>query len=103
MTAILPSSLFTPEVKESLLDSIYYQVQKLPVYRLLEPDFLSTFVRKGHLDARTTGTWQEVDQFAVFDSGKLNLYVNKDIYQELGLNAQKDQIFIVKSATKYCN
>lgn len=90
------------EMQECLLNS-YYQVKKFPVYKLLEPDFLLAFIKNGHLDARVIGAWPEVDQFAVLDSGKLYLSVNKDVYQELGLNAQQEQTYSTKKVAKYCN
>lgn len=90
-------------MKKCLSESVYYQVKNLPVARLLEKDFLSTFIKKGYLEARTIGTWRDVDQFVTLDSGVLSLSVDKDTYQELGLNGQPELVFKKKNVAKYCN
>jgi hypothetical protein len=91
------------EIQEFFLESTFYRVNKFPVHKLLEPDFLSAFVKKGHFDARTLGTWGEVDQSVVIESGKLCLSVSKDAYQELGLSGQAELISAKMLAAKYCN
>lgn len=83
-------------------DLFYYHVKNFPVYKLLEPDFLSAFIRKGHFNARTIDAWRDVDQYVVVVAGKLYLSVDKDTYQELGLNAQPELVLNRKIA-KYCN
>lgn len=90
------------EVQECIRDMSYYLVEKFPVYKLLESDFLSAFMRKGHLNARTVGSWCEVDQSVVVASGKLQLSVGKDTYQELGLSGQPEVILSKHGTAKYC-
>jgi hypothetical protein len=91
------------EIQDFFLDSTFYRVNKFPVHKLLDPDFLSAFVKKGHFDARTLGTWGEVDQSIVVESGKLHLSVCKDVYQELGLSGQAEVISSKKCPAKYGN
>lgn len=102
MTAVFPCKA-SNEIQHCLSDSVYYEVKNLPVSRLLENDFLSTFIRKGHLEARTIGTWREVDQFVSLDSGLLTLSVDRDTYQELGLDGQPEIVLTRKNVAKYCN
>ncbi|XP_057380182.1 ribonuclease P protein subunit p40-like [Daphnia carinata] len=91
ITAVLPGEISEiAEVQDYFLDSIYYRVENFPVYKLLEPDFLSAFIKKGCLDARSLGTWSDVDQSISLESGKLHLSVGKDVYQELGLSGHRD-------------
>lgn len=91
ITAVLPGEIREiAEIQDFFLDSIFYRVEKFPVHKLLEPDFLSAFIKKGSLDARTLGTWSDVDQSIIFESGKLHLSVGKDVYQELGLSGHTE-------------
>jgi len=91
------------EVQDFFLDSTFYRVNKFPVHKLLEPDFFTAFVKKGHFEARTLGTWGEVDQCIAVESGKLCLSVTKDVYQELGLSGQAETISSLKHPAKYGN
>jgi hypothetical protein len=104
ITAILSGEITEiAEIQDFFLDSTFYRVNKFPVHKLLDPDFLSAFVKKGHFDARTLGTWGEVDQSIVVESGKLHLSVCKDVYQELGLSGQAEVISSKKCPAKYGN
>ena len=80
---------------------LYYHVEKFPAYRLIEKEFLLTFVQKGHLIAKSLFQWNDVDQaIELNSSGKLKLSVDKDLYQELGLNGVPS-FMLGKVPTKY--
>ncbi len=98
----MPGDSEIAEVQDFFLDTAFYKVNQLPVHKLLEADFLSAFVKKGHFDARTLGMWGEVDQSVIIESGKLCLSVCKDTYQELGLSGQAEIISSKQNAAKYC-
>lgn len=89
------------EIQDFFFDSIFYRVQKFPVHKLLEPDFLSAFIKKGCFDARTLGTWSDVDESIVLESGKLHLSVGKDVYQELGLSGHAEITSSKNNAATY--
>lgn len=103
MTVVLPEV----EVKDTddlmgvFEDEIYYRVERFPVHRLLEPDFLESFVKKGNLEGRTVGTWNDIDECAILNSGTLKLSVGKDVYQSLGLAGQPELI-LGRQVAKYC-
>ncbi|XP_007900844.1 ribonuclease P protein subunit p40 [Callorhinchus milii] len=70
----------------------YYLVKTLPVYEMIEFEFINTFVKKGGIYALSYNT--RIDQnntIALLPTGKLILSVDKDTYEELGLEGRPSQ------------
>jgi len=88
VTVVFPDVYPIPISLIEMCDTfLYYRIEKFPVHCLIEKEFLLTFVQKGSLIAKPLFQWSDVDQHVELDcSGKLKLSVNKDLYQELGLN-----------------
>lgn len=99
MTAVLPFE-DASEIRGYFQDTYYYRVSAFPAYQLLEPEFLSAFIRKGIYSAKTLNTWNEVDESVTVEHGKLCLSVGKDTYQELGIEGQPE-IACSKNVLKY--
>jgi len=102
VTIVLPNIYPVPlNLVEICNTFLYYHVEKFPAYRLIEKEFLLTFVQKGHLIAKSLFQWNDVDQaIELNSSGKLKLSVDKDLYQELGLNGVPS-FMLGKVPTKY--
>ncbi|RUS80583.1 hypothetical protein EGW08_011638, partial [Elysia chlorotica] len=102
VTLILPGANCLPEsILECFTDQLYYKVHRLPVYRLVEVPFLQAFVKKGSIYMLSANTRLDThDCVAVIPSGWLVLYLTKDTYNELGLEACK-QTHQQKSNDKY--
>ncbi|XP_062926099.1 ribonuclease P protein subunit p40 [Mobula hypostoma] len=67
----------------------YYLVKQLPLCEILEPEFINTYVKKGNLYALSYNTRIDQDNtVALLPTGKLILSIDKDTYEELGLEGQ---------------
>ncbi|KAK1173671.1 ribonuclease P protein subunit p40 [Acipenser oxyrinchus oxyrinchus] len=70
----------------------YYLVKNLPVYEIVEQQFLDLCVKKGSFYALSYNTRIDQDNSAaLIPAGKLILSVDKDTYEELGLEGQQSQ------------
>lgn len=69
--------------------STYYLVRDLPVYHLLEETFLESLVKKGNFYALSYNTnIDEENAIALLSSGQLILSLDKDTYEQLGLEGR---------------
>lgn len=72
--------------------SPYYLVRDLPVYELLEETFLEALVKKGNFYALSYNTKIDEDNsIALLSSGQLILSLDKDTYEQLGLEGRPSQ------------
>ncbi|XP_038070339.1 ribonuclease P protein subunit p40-like [Patiria miniata] len=80
----------------------YYAVKRLPLAELTNAEFVSRFVKAGRLYVLSIG--QHIDTHnvaAILPTGRLILSVNKDTYQELGLEGKPSQFEKPRKVTKY--
>ncbi|KAM8790789.1 ribonuclease P protein subunit p40 isoform 1-T1 [Rhynchonycteris naso] len=64
----------------------YYFVKNLPLYELITHEFINTFVKKGSCSALSYNTNIDEDNTAaLLPNGKLILSLDKDTYEETGL------------------
>ncbi|KAF4790951.1 hypothetical protein TURU_136118 [Turdus rufiventris] len=91
---LIPECGMLPEVLKSTIADIgeYYLVRNLPVHELVAHEFIDAFVKKGSCYALTYKTKIDQDNTAaLLPSGKLILSVDKDTYEELGLQGRPSQ------------
>uniref|UniRef100_A0A2K6LJT8 Ribonuclease P/MRP subunit p40 n=2 Tax=Rhinopithecus TaxID=542827 RepID=A0A2K6LJT8_RHIBE len=70
----------------------YYFVKNLPLHELITPEFISTFIKKGSCYALTYNTNIDEDNtVALLPNGKLILSLDKDTYEETGLQGHPSQ------------
>ncbi|XP_058141170.1 ribonuclease P protein subunit p40 isoform X2 [Dasypus novemcinctus] len=70
----------------------YYLVKNLPLHELITLDFINTFVKKGSCCALTYNTSIDEDNtVALLPNGKLILSLDKDTYEEIGLQGHPSQ------------
>ncbi|XP_078055278.1 ribonuclease P protein subunit p40 [Mustelus asterias] len=79
----------------------YYLVKQLQLHELLVPEFINKFVRQGFLYVLSYNTRIDQDNcIALLPTGKLILSVDKDTYEELGLEGQPST-YSHKTAVRY--
>ncbi|XP_022108715.1 ribonuclease P protein subunit p40-like isoform X1 [Acanthaster planci] len=81
----------------------YLVIKQLPLAELTNANFIEKFVKTGRLYILSTG--QNIDTHnvvAILPTGRLVLSVNKDTYQELGLEGKPSQFEKPRKVTKYC-
>ncbi|XP_075411364.1 ribonuclease P protein subunit p40 isoform X2 [Tenrec ecaudatus] len=67
----------------------FYFVKNLPLYELISSEFINTFVKKGACCALTYNTSIDEDNtVALLPNGKLILSLDKDTYEETGLQGR---------------
>ncbi|KAK2509937.1 hypothetical protein MC885_019016 [Smutsia gigantea] len=70
----------------------YYFVKNLPLHELITQEFIDTFVKKGSCYALTYNTNIDEDNtVALLPNGKLILSLDKDTYEETGLQGRPSQ------------
>lgn len=70
----------------------YYFVKNLPLHELITHEFINTFVKKGSCYALTYHTNIDEDNtVALLPNGKLILSLDKDTYEETGLQGHPSQ------------
>ncbi|XP_037376629.1 ribonuclease P protein subunit p40 [Talpa occidentalis] len=70
----------------------YYSVEDLPLHELVAPGFISAFVQEGTCCALSLNTRVDEDStVALLPSGKLVLSLDKDTYEECGLQGRPSQ------------
>ncbi|KAM9667471.1 ribonuclease P protein subunit p40 isoform 1-T1 [Trichechus inunguis] len=70
----------------------YYFVKNLPLHELISHEFINTFVKKGACYALTYNTNIDEDNtVALLPNGKLILSLDKDTYEETGLQGRPSQ------------
>ncbi|XP_064299605.1 ribonuclease P protein subunit p40 isoform X2 [Phalacrocorax carbo] len=88
---LIPECGVLPEVLKSAIADVgeYYLVRNLSVHELVAHEFIDAFVKKGSCYALTYNTRIDQDNTAaLLPNGKLILSVDKDTYEELGLQGR---------------
>ncbi|KAL6467795.1 hypothetical protein MHYP_G00234720 [Metynnis hypsauchen] len=81
--------------------SSYYLVRDLPVYKFLEEKWLATVVKKGSFYALSCKTRIDEDNVcALLSSGQLILSLDKDTYEQLGLEG-RPSLYSHKKVMRY--
>nr|XP_030737368.1 ribonuclease P protein subunit p40 isoform X3 [Globicephala melas] len=85
--------ILSKELKDLVMDSgPYYFVKELPLHELIAHEFINTFVKKGACYALTYNTNIDEDNtVALLPNGKLILSLDKDTYEETGLQGRPSQ------------
>ncbi|KAG8513058.1 Ribonuclease P protein subunit p40 [Galemys pyrenaicus] len=79
----------------------YYSVKDLPLYEFITPEFISTFIKEGSCCALSLNTRIDEDStVALLPQGTLILSLDKDTYEECGLQGRPSQ-HSGKNAPKY--
>ncbi|XP_025061778.1 ribonuclease P protein subunit p40 isoform X2 [Alligator sinensis] len=88
---LIPECGVLPEPLKSVTTDMgeYYLVKNLPLHELVAQEFISAFVKTGSCYALTYNTRIDQDNTAaLLPTGKLILSVDKDTYEELGLQGR---------------
>ncbi|XP_065255262.1 ribonuclease P protein subunit p40 [Emys orbicularis] len=91
---LIPECGILPEALKSVITDIgeYYLVKNLSLHELVTHEFINTFVKKGSCYALTYNTKIDQDNAAaLLPTGKLIISVDKDTYEELGLQGRPSQ------------
>ncbi|XP_025925358.1 ribonuclease P protein subunit p40 isoform X1 [Apteryx rowi] len=91
---LIPECGILPEVLKSTIADVgeYYLLRNLSLHELVTHEFIDTFVKKGSCHALTYNTKIDQDNTAaLLPTGKLILSVDKDTYEELGLQGRPSQ------------
>ncbi|XP_027803963.2 ribonuclease P protein subunit p40 isoform X2 [Marmota marmota marmota] len=85
--------MLSKELKNLVTDTgPYYFVKNLPLHELITHEFIHTFVKKGSCYALTYNTNIDEDNtVALLPNGKLILSLDKDTYEETGLQGHPSQ------------
>uniref|UniRef100_A0A8C6FS82 Ribonuclease P/MRP subunit p40 n=1 Tax=Moschus moschiferus TaxID=68415 RepID=A0A8C6FS82_MOSMO len=85
--------ILSKELKDLVMEfGPYYCVKDLPLYELITHEFINTFVKKGSCYALTYNTNIDEDNtVALLPNGKLILSLDKDTYEETGLQGRPSQ------------
>ncbi|KAM9739238.1 ribonuclease P protein subunit p40 isoform 2-T3 [Dama dama] len=85
--------MLSKELKDLVMEfGPYYFVKDLPLYELITHEFINTFVKKGSCYALTYNTNIDEDNtVALLPNGKLILSLDKDTYEETGLQGRPSQ------------
>uniref|UniRef100_A0A2R8ZLL8 Ribonuclease P/MRP subunit p40 n=1 Tax=Pan paniscus TaxID=9597 RepID=A0A2R8ZLL8_PANPA len=85
--------ILSEELKNLVMNTgPYYFVKNLPLHELITPEFISTFIKKGSCCALTYNTNIDEDNtVALLPNGKLILSLDKDTYEETGLQGHPSQ------------
>ncbi|KAJ7395041.1 Ribonuclease P protein subunit p40 [Pitangus sulphuratus] len=100
---LIPECALLPEVLKSTIADIgeYYLVRNLSIHELVTHEFIDAFVKKGSCYALTYKTKIDQDNTAaLLPNGKLILSVDKDTYEELGLQGRPSR-YSGKKAMRY--
>lgn len=79
--------VLSKELKSLVMEiGAYYSVKSLPLHELITREFIQTFVKKGSFSALTyNASIDEDNAVALLPNGKLILSLDKDTYEETGL------------------
>ncbi|KAM6186161.1 ribonuclease P protein subunit p40 isoform 4-T4 [Rhynchocyon petersi] len=85
--------ILSKELKTLVMDTgPYYSVKNLPLHELISHEFINSFVMKGACYALTyNANIDEDNAAALLPNGKLILSLDKDTYEETGLQGQPSQ------------
>jgi ribonuclease P/MRP protein subunit RPP40 len=91
VSVVLPDTINVSEVITNALneDCDYYKVEDIHVCNLINKEFIEAFVKKGLLTVLSDGTNIDTDDcVAVTPTGHLVLSLNRQTYQELGIDGK---------------
>ncbi|XP_069769608.1 ribonuclease P protein subunit p40 [Narcine bancroftii] len=91
VSIIIPECGMLPPAIASICKTLenYYLVKQLSLHEMLEPEFINTFIKEGKCYALSYNTRIDQDNtVALLPTGKLILSIDKDTYEELGLEGQ---------------
>ncbi|XP_056377054.1 ribonuclease P protein subunit p40 isoform X2 [Hyla sarda] len=103
VSILLPECGLLPEKLKQVIDGMgsYYLVKNLPLHEFLTQEFNDVFIKKGLFYALTYNTRIDQDNVAaVLPTGKLIISVNKDTYEEMGLQG-KPSVYSGKNVMRY--
>ncbi|XP_072267862.1 ribonuclease P protein subunit p40 [Pyxicephalus adspersus] len=103
VSILLPECGHLPGKLKSMIDGLgsYYLVKDLPLHEFITQEFRDKFLKKGLFYALSYNTRIDQDNAAcLLPTGKLILSVEKDTYEELGLQG-KQSLYSGKKATRY--
>lgn len=103
VSVLLPDCSSTPSDLDDVLNSFqsFYLIKNLPVYELLDPDFLKTAVYQGSVYALSHRTRVDEDNcVALMPNGHLCLSLDKDSFQVLGFEGKPSR-FTHRAACRY--
>ncbi|XP_006864176.1 PREDICTED: ribonuclease P protein subunit p40 isoform X3 [Chrysochloris asiatica] len=85
--------ILSKELKSLVMETgPYYSVKNLPLHEFISQEFINTFVKKGACYALTYNTNIDEDNtVALLPNGKLILSLDKDTYEETGLQGRPSQ------------
>ncbi|XP_005997018.1 ribonuclease P protein subunit p40 isoform X2 [Latimeria chalumnae] len=100
---LLPECSTLPRELSTLVGNLrrYYLVKNVSLHELVTEEFFSAFIKKGSFYALSFNTRIDQDNTVAFlPTGKLVLSVDKDTFEELGLEGRPSQ-YTHKRATRY--
>ncbi|XP_069586815.1 ribonuclease P protein subunit p40 [Ranitomeya imitator] len=103
VSVLLPECRHLPEKLKYIIDGMgtYHLIRNLPLHEFLKQEFNEQFIKKGLFYALSYNTRIDQDNVAaVLPTGKLIISVNKDTYEELGLQG-KPSLYSGKHAMRY--
>lgn len=103
VSVVLPDAEDVPTevIGELTNNADYYKIKNLPVYELIDRQFLDAFIRTGSVTALTIGTNIDIDDcVAITPSGYLLLTVCRETFQSLGIEG-KPSAFCGKRPERY--
>ncbi|XP_072459821.1 ribonuclease P protein subunit p40 isoform X2 [Notamacropus eugenii] len=85
--------ILSKELKNLVMEiGPYYLVKNLPLHELIAHEFINNFIKKGSCYALTYNTNIDQDNtVALLPNGKLILSLDKDTYEEIGLQGHPSQ------------
>ncbi|KAF6214828.1 hypothetical protein GE061_009571 [Apolygus lucorum] len=98
---VLADTFMAPqEIREILsVDSTYYKVVDLPLFRLVEKNFIEAFVKTGETTCITIGTHLDSENvYAVTPDGYLILSITRTQFLDLGIE-QSPAVTIIRQKT----
>ncbi|KAM3929454.1 ribonuclease P protein subunit p40 [Leptodactylus fuscus] len=102
VSILLPECGLLPGKLKHVIDGMgsYFVVRNLPLHEFLTQEFNDRFIKKGLFYALSYNTRVDQDNCAAVLPGKLVLSVNKDTYEELGLEG-KPSLYSGKPAMRH--
>ncbi|KAK9510265.1 hypothetical protein O3M35_005087 [Rhynocoris fuscipes] len=89
VSALFPDTLnLPPDILNCLnVDTVYYKISNLPVSEFVDYLFIEAFINRGELTALSIDNLLDIDNCAAITPfGLLVLSLNKDLFQELGID-----------------
>ncbi|CAI9593793.1 unnamed protein product [Staurois parvus] len=103
VSILLPECGHLPGKLKNAIDGLgnYYLVKELPLHEFITQEFRDTFLKKGLFYALSYNTRIDQDNVAaLLPTGKLIISVDKDTYEELGLQG-KPSLYSGKKPMRY--